>query len=136
MVRQTTIDTINYVKDLDYNHEIKILLIITFFIYALIMLWLSFKVEINWFWWKIAVVILRVTGFAWITFLPLFWLLLLRGASFEILYNYMLGFYTIFFGFVTLLFITGFAELGLRFMGIDVSPKNIQMTAVFKRWIK
>lgn len=136
MVSQSTIDAINYTKDLDYAHEIKILLIITFFIYALLMLWLSFKVDINWYWWKIAVVILRVTGFAWITFLPLFWLLLLRTASFEILYNYMLGFYTIFFGFITLLFITGFAEFGLRLMGIDVSPKNIQMTKVLKRWIK
>lgn len=136
MVSQSTIDTINYVKDLDYNHEIKFLLIITFFIYALLMLWLSFKVDLNWFWWKIAKVIMRVVGFAWITFLPLFWLLLLRGASFEILYNYMLGFYTIFLTFILLLFITGFAEFGLRLIGIDVSPKNMQISSVFKRRIK
>jgi len=128
MVTNTTIDTINLIKDIDFEYNIKLILILTFYVYAILMLYLSFRIQLDWFWWKIVKILFRVVGWSWIFFLPLFWLLLLRTVSFEVVYLYMIGYYTIAIGVITILFMLGFAEFGARLLGFDVKPSRIKMS--------
>ncbi len=131
MAFNESITLINYAKDIDFEYNIKIILICTMYAYAILMLYLSFKVDLDWFWWKIVKVLFRVVGWAWIFFLPLFWLLLLRTASFEIIYLYLVGFYTIALSvFVGLSFLMGAEFIG-RMFGFDIKPSRIQMGSKF-----
>ena len=133
MVNETTIDIVNHAKDLEFEYNIKLLIIITLYVYAIVMLWMSFKVDLDWFWWTILRIIFRVVGLAWIFFLPLFYILLLSSASYEILYLYMIGIYTVAISVVTLLFFFGFAEFALRIFGFPISPKRVQMGETLSR---
>ena len=136
MVNETTLDIVNHAKDLEFEYNIKLLIIITLYVYAIVMLWLSwlsFKVDLDWFWWTILRIIFRVVGLAWIFFLPLFYLMLLRNVSFEVLYLYMVGVYTIAISVVTILFFFGFAEFALRLLGFPISPKRVKMGETLNR---
>ncbi len=132
MVSQVTIDTINLVKDIDINYNIKIFILFVLLVYFIAMFWISFKVEIDTYWWFMTRFIIRFITIPYIFFFPLFAYFLLREVSYEVLYLYMLGIYSVFLVVITLMFKVGFGEFMLKLMGLEnIGPKRFQSD--FKR---
>lgn len=128
VLTNSTIEAINLVKDIEFEYNIKLILILTLYAYAILMLVLSLRLDLDWFWWKIVKVLFRVISIAWIFLLPLFWLLLLRTVSFEVIYLYLVGMYSISFSVITVLFFVGFAEFAGRMFGFDIKPSRMKIS--------
>ena len=102
-ITNTTLEQINYIKDLDYSYNIKLILITFMLIFALIMLWYS-KNRINRANERgdFTYYILNIFGWSIISFSPMYIFILLRTVDLYILMNWLFIIYGIALSILTL----------------------------------
>lgn len=128
MVSETTIETINYIKDIEIEYNIKLIILCLACIYSLIFIYISFKWERDELWTKIIkIYLLRLPSIVILLGVPLFTIYLWRTASWEVVYTLLIAYYT--YAFVVLL-VAG--KLGLftwafKLLGINTKPLNMEM---------
>ena len=122
---------INHLKDVEFEFNIKLLIIISMFCYSLFAFWLANKWNVDRFYCQIIrKFLLQIPFGAFIIFFPLFSLFLLRELSYETLYMLMISFYT--YAFVVLLIAgkLGLFELAAQLLGIKYSPKDMKTNRI------
>jgi len=128
VLTNTTIDAINYAKDIDIEYNIKLFLLGILFVYSVILIYLSFKWETDQLWQTIIkYFIMRVPSTIFLFFFPFFSIFMFRSASWEIIYSLMIPFfvYVIVVGVIAgkLGMFTIFANL----LGIDTGVKKMEL---------
>lgn len=120
MVSQNTIDTINYVKDIDIEFNTKLIVMFLLLAYSCFFLWLSFRLENKKAWVVVTKYIgMRGMTIPYIFFMPFNLLLMYRGASLEAIFKIMLMYYSVIFVGIVLVFTLFGSEWILSFFGIN-----------------
>lgn len=122
---------INHAKDVEIEYNIKILILLIMFIYALGSFWLASKWNVDKFYCKfVRKFLLQIPFGIFLFFFPLFSIFLLRGISYESLYMLMMSFYG--YSLVILLIAgkLGIFEFAGQLLGLKYTPK--QMKTNFK----
>lgn len=128
MVSNETIDTINYIKDVEFEYNIKLIILGCFLIYSLVFLYISYKWKTEYIWqFVINMFLFRVPAIACLFFLPLMSFYLFREVSWEVLYTLLVVAFSYA---IIVLFIslkvgmwTYFAEM----VGLDMKTKKMEI---------
>lgn len=138
MVSQNTLDTINYVKDIEYEYNIKILVLFTMLIYALVMFYLSYNWDKDKYYAKLLrVFVMRIPSFIYILSFPLLFFFLQRGFSYEVIFIWLV---TVYGFFLVILFIAaklGAFELAAEMLELEIKPSKMKINKRFdysKKW--
>ena len=121
-----TIELINYSKDLDFDYNIKLLLITFFIGLSLFLLWYSRKIERKTDISNMMFYFVNITSILIIGFLPLYLFLLVRTVALSVIILYVLLLYKIIFsvGILFILWWSGQTFLS-KFFGVEFkSTKN------------
>jgi len=128
VMTNTTIEAINYTKDLDIEYNIKLLLLGLLFIYSLGLLYLSNKWETDQLWQTIIKwFIMRIPSTIYLFFFPFFMIFLFRTASWEIIYRLMIAYFTYLFIVLMLAGKLGLFTLLANLLGIDTGVKKMEL---------
>lgn len=128
MVSNTTIETINYVKDIDIEFNMKIIMLFFTCVYCLVFIYLSFKWERDELWTKIIkIYLMRIPSFIILLLMPLMTIYLWRTASWEVLYALLIAYYSYA---IVIILVAG--KLGLftwafHLLGINTKPMNMEI---------
>jgi hypothetical protein len=135
MVSQDTLDIINYSKDIDIDFNLKLFLLFIMLVYSVFFVWLTFK------WDKdkhyitlIKNFLIRLPMMTFIFFFPLLSIFLMREASWEIIYRFLVVFYS--YSFIILLISAklGMFEFAFELLGYKMSPKQMKLDKVKQKW--
>ncbi len=134
MVSNTTIELINYSKDLDIEYNTKLIVLFTLLIYCLVMFWFSFRMKDDHIWQ----VLVKQILFRWATlpyiilfFIPL--MMVYRGVPLEAIFELILQAYIILFVVFTLLFLVFGFEWVASFLGIKNMGQYLK-NGLARRW--
>ena len=128
VMTNTTIEAINYTKDLDIEYNIKLLLLGLLFIYSLGLLYLSNKWETDQLWQTIIKwFVMRIPPTIYLFFFPFFMIFLFRTASWEIIYRLMIAYFTYLFIVLMLAGKLGLFTLLANLLGIDTGVKKMEL---------
>ena len=123
-----TITLINYTKDLDFEYNIKVLLLGLLFLYSVAGLYLSYKWNSDKYAVKIFKnLLLRLPSGVYLFFFPLFSIYLLRGVSWEVFYTLMIAFYTYALVITMISMKLGLIEYGADMLGIKPKIKEMKL---------
>ena len=128
MVSNTTIETINYIKDIEIEYNIKFILLCLISIYCLVFIYISYKWEREDLWAKIIqLYLMRIPSCVILFFMPLTVIYLWRTASWELLYTLLIAYYSYA---IVIILIAG--KLGLfmwafKLLGINTKPMNMEI---------
>lgn len=128
VLTNTTIETINYVKDLDIEFNIKIILLSMLFIYSTILIYFSFKWDTDQLWQTIIkYFIMRIPSTIFLFFSPFFTIFLFRSASWEIIYGLMIPYFIYIFVVGLLAGKLGLFTMLANLLGIDTTVKKMEL---------
>lgn len=134
MVSNTTIETINYIKDIDYDFNIKLFLLAVMFVYSIGALWLANKWQTDRFYVLIIKnFLLRIPFAILLIFFPLFSIMLLREVSYETFYMLMISFYSYAFVIGLIAGKLGLFEVAGELLGFKHTPKKMQTSYKFTK---
>jgi len=123
----STIEMINYLKDVEFEYNIKLMLLGLLLLYSIAAFWLASKWETEKYYAKIIKIYLFKIPFGVILFFyPLLTLFLLRAVSYETFYMLMITFYG--YALVVLLIAgkLGIFELVMDMLGIKPKAQKIE----------
>lgn len=123
-----TITLINYAKDVEFEYNIKLLLLGLLFLYSVAGLYLSYKWDSD----KYAVkvfknLLMRLPSIVYLFFFPLFSIYLLREVSWEVFYTLMIVFYTYALSITMISMKLGLIEYGADMLGIKPKIKEMKL---------
>jgi len=119
-INPDTLELINYIKDVEFEFNMKLLLICTIFLWCVWAWWFSYKIEINSAWKLITRnIIMRAMTLPYLFFSPMLIGFLYRGVAFEKLFIFLLVIYGILYIFIQVLFFLFGAEWLLKFFGVE-----------------
>jgi hypothetical protein len=128
MVSNETITTINYIKDIEFEYNIKLILLGLMFLYSVVFLYISYKWQPEYVWGDVINIgLFRAPTIAFLFFAPLTVFYLFRGVSWEVIYTLLIAVFS--YAFIVFLVClnvglwTYFAEM----VGIDMKTKKIEM---------
>ena len=128
MVSDTTIETINYVKDIDIEYNIKLIIICFACIYSLILIFISLRWEEKELWTKIIkIYIMQIPSIMALIFMPLFSIYLWRTASWELLYTIMIAYYSYLFVIMLIAGNLGFFTWAFNLLGINTKLMRMEI---------
>lgn len=125
MVSASTIETINLISDINIEYNIKLMIMVSMWLYMAFSFWLSFKIDGDKFFIRMFRLFNRVIPLPYLVFAPLFTFFLLRTVEFEGLYILMTSFYTIFLVVWFSLGIVALWEYALHILGFKITPKTV-----------
>lgn len=108
VLSNSTIEQINYIKDIEYEYNIKLMILFFFVIVAIVSLYFGYKNEYDTHAKSIFNMFLISLGYIIIIFLPIFFIFLIRNVSLDTIINYLFIVYNI--------FMWGFFMLGLLWL--------------------
>ena len=127
MLSNTTIEQINYIKDLDYEYNVKLAILGIAFCYSLFFLWLDYKWDKDKYYAKmIKVWIFRLPSYVFIAFLPMFIIFLLRTLSWTELYLILWIYYSYVLFILFWAGMVGGWEVMLELLGIKLKPSTMK----------
>lgn len=128
MVSNATIDTLNYVVDVQNEYNIKVFLLTVLFIYSAVLLFFSFKWEADELYKKFAkIFIMQVPSVIFLFFFPFFSIFLFRTVSWEVLYSFMIAYFSYLFVVILVAGKLGGFTLLANLIGFDTSIKKMEM---------
>lgn len=133
MVSAATLETINLITDINIEYNIKLMIMVSMWLYMAFVFWLSTKIDGDRLFIKIWRLFSRVIPLPYLVFAPLFSFFLLRGAEFEVLYTLMLSFYSVFLTIWFALFLVALYEYLVHMLGFKVTPKTVWKMAGSKK---
>lgn len=127
VLSNVTIEQINYVKDIEFEYNIKLIILGLLFIYSLGAFYLASKWESEKYYSKIVkIYLLKIPFGILLFFYPLLTLFLLRQVSYETFYMLMVAFY----GYALVIGLIagklGIFELAMDMLGIKPKPQKIE----------
>ena len=128
MAYNETITLINYTKDLDFEYNIKLLLLGLLFVYSVAGMYISYKWKSDKYAVKIFKnLLMRLPSVVYLFFFPLFSIYLLRGVSWEVFYTLMIVFYTYSLVVTTISLKLGLMEYATDMLGIKPKIKEMRL---------
>lgn len=128
MAYNETITLINYTKDLDFEYNIKLLLLGLLFVYSVAGMYISYKWKSDKYAVKIFKnLLMRLPSVVYLFFFPLFSIYLLRGVSWEVFYTLMIVFYTYSLVVTTISLKLGLIEYPADMLGIKPKIKEMRL---------
>jgi len=133
MVTNTTLETINYIKDIEYEYNIKLIIMCFTFLYAITLIWLSYKWERDELWTQlIKWFLMRIPSFVILALLPLTTIYLWRTASWELVYGLMIAYYSYSFVIILIAGHLGMFTFMMQMLGINTKAMKMETKRVFK----
>lgn len=127
MVTNTTLETINYIKDVEIEYNIKIIIMCLAFIYALTLIWFSNKWKMDELWTQIIRwFLMRIPSFVILVFMPLFTIYLWRTASWELVYGLMIAYYSYAFVVILIAGKLGMFTFMMKMLGMNTKPMKME----------
>ena len=127
MVTNTTLETINYIKDVEIEYNIKIIIMCLAFIYALTLIWFSNKWKMDELWTQIIKwFLMRIPSFVILVFMPLFTIYLWRTASWELVYGLMIAYYSYAFVVILIAGKLGMFTFMMKMLGMNTKPMKME----------
>ena len=130
VISNTTTEAINYAKDIDIEYNIKIILLGMLFLYSVILIYLSYKWELNELWvilmkW----LIMRIPSIIFLFFSPFFTIFLFRSASWELIYSLMISYFS--YIMIVLMIVGNFGMFTFfaNLLGINTGVKKMELNA-------
>lgn len=125
VLSNTTIETINYIKDVEYEYNIKLLLLAFFLITAIISLYLGYKDKFETQSKSLFNLMLIGYGYLVIIFLPLYSIFLYRSVPVDTIFNYLFIAYNIIFWGAFMILLLWFFEVVLNWLfGVSFIDKK------------
>jgi len=127
MVTNTTLETINYIKDVEIEYNIKIIIMCLAFIYALTLIWFSNKWKMDELWTQVIKwFLMRIPSFVILVFMPLFTIYLWRTASWELVYGLMIAYYSYAFVVILIAGKLGMFTFMMKMLGMNTKPMKME----------
>jgi hypothetical protein len=124
----TTIETINYTKDLDIEYNIKLIIFGALFLYSCVALFAAHKWEADELYKKIIkIFIMQIPPSMFLFFFPLFSIYLFRTVSWEVIYGFMIALFSYFMIVFLLAGKLGLFTMLANLLGIETKVKKMEM---------
>ena len=128
MTLNETIQTIQYVQDIQIEYNIKVYLIVFFLIYSIVMLYLSFKWKQEYIWEQVIIYFLmRIPTVIILFFSPLYVIYMFRTVSWEVLYILLITIYSYAFVVIMIAGTLGMFTYFMKMFGLDEGFKKIEL---------
>jgi len=125
VLNNETIEIINYSKDIDFDYNIKLFLILFFIALSLFLLWYSRKIERQTDLSNMIYYLINTISILILTFIPLYFFLLLRSVDSDLLLKYTFVLYGVLL-IASCLFVLWFSGQTFlyKFLGVDMKIKK------------
>ena len=125
VLNNETIEIINYSKDIDFDYNIKLFLILFFIALSVFLLWYSRKIERQTDLSNMIYYLINTISILILTFIPLYFFLLLRSVDSDLLLKYTFVLYGVLL-IASCLFVLWFAGQTFlyKYFGVEVKVKQ------------
>ena len=128
MVSNETISTINYIKDLETETNIKYLLLALLFLYSIVSIYISFKWDND---EAYAIIIknfiMRIPSTIFLFFFPFMTIFLFRSVSWELIYGFMLTLFTYYGIVIMVVSPLGFWTFFAGLIGLKTKTEKVEL---------